>query len=239
MFTMNFQRVTHVLMRENSVRDDFKTQPPVDCRFRPVLGGFYCSKQWQPLRTGRNRRSTGGWVLKSPLMLWPVLWTCIGVSGIQLCRHPLLKIFYVHPIWYHLKYEQNKSFHLLCSVYYYTHQETQILLNCVVYLLQKLNLDQYLLYAHGPDLCRGSDLRHAMANCFEAVMAAVYLEAGLDEVKRLFCEVMFDGEEEMQRIWTNHPPHPLQVWIKWWGELGEAGKGLSSWRLEDLTWGGI
>ena len=84
-----------------------------------------------------------------------------------------------------------------------------------------------MLYAHGPDLCRGSDLRHAMANCFEAVMAAVYLEAGLDEVKRIFCEVMFDGEKEMQRIWTNHPPHPLQVWIKQrgGGVGGRQGRG--------------
>ena len=29
--------------------------------------GFYCSKQWQAPGTGRNRRSTGGWVLKPPL----------------------------------------------------------------------------------------------------------------------------------------------------------------------------
>ena len=49
------------------VRDGFKTQPPGDRWFRPVLAGFYCSKQWQPPRTGRNRRSTGGWVLKPPL----------------------------------------------------------------------------------------------------------------------------------------------------------------------------
>ena len=49
------------------LRDDFKTQPPVDWRFHPVPGVFYCSKQWQPPGTRRNRRSTGGWVLKPPL----------------------------------------------------------------------------------------------------------------------------------------------------------------------------
>ena len=32
-----------------------------------VPPGFYCSEQWQPPGTGRNRRSTGGWVLKPPL----------------------------------------------------------------------------------------------------------------------------------------------------------------------------
>lgn len=30
-----------------------------------------------------------------------------------------------------------------------------------------------MLYAHGPDLCRESDLRHAMANCFEALIGKV------------------------------------------------------------------
>ena len=49
------------------IRDGFKTQPPVDRRFRPVPPSFCCSKQWQPPGTGRNRRSTGGWVLKPPL----------------------------------------------------------------------------------------------------------------------------------------------------------------------------
>ena len=56
-----------ILNDAKHLRDDFKTQPPVDRRFRPVRAGSYCSKQWQPPRTGRNRRSTGGWVLKPPL----------------------------------------------------------------------------------------------------------------------------------------------------------------------------
>ena len=51
------------------VRDNFKTQLPVDRRFRPVPAGFYCSKQRQPPGTVRNHRSTGGWVLKSPLII--------------------------------------------------------------------------------------------------------------------------------------------------------------------------
>lgn len=32
-----------------------------------------------------------------------------------------------------------------------------------------------MLYAHGPDLCRESDLRHAMANCFEALIGEIPL----------------------------------------------------------------
>lgn len=37
-------------------------------------------------------------------------------------------------------------------------------------LAKRLGLDEFMLYAHGPDLCHETDLRHAMANCFEAVM---------------------------------------------------------------------
>lgn len=42
-------------------------------------------------------------------------------------------------------------------------------------ILQKLELDRFMLYAHGPDLCRESDLRHAMANCFEALIGKAHI----------------------------------------------------------------
>ncbi len=50
--------------------------------------------------------------------------------------------------------------------------------------LQKLGMDEFMLYAHGPDLCHETDLRHAMANAFEAVMGAVFLDGGLQHVDR-------------------------------------------------------
>uniref|UniRef100_A0A673H5N6 Ribonuclease 3 n=1 Tax=Sinocyclocheilus rhinocerous TaxID=307959 RepID=A0A673H5N6_9TELE len=61
-------------------------------------------------------------------------------------------------------------------------------------LAKKLELDRFMLYAHGPDLCRESDLRHAMANCFEALIGAVYLEGGLEEAKQLFGRLLFNSE---------------------------------------------
>ena len=45
-------------------RDNFKIQ----LQFCPVPASFYRAKQWQPPGTGRNRRSTGGWILRSPLI---------------------------------------------------------------------------------------------------------------------------------------------------------------------------
>ena len=65
------------------LRDGFKTQPPVDRGFRPVPPSFYCSKQWQLPGTGRNRRSTGGWVLKSPL-IWIFKSNCTLQKSCQL-----------------------------------------------------------------------------------------------------------------------------------------------------------
>ncbi|XP_061821083.1 ribonuclease 3 [Nerophis lumbriciformis] len=77
-------------------------------------------------------------------------------------------------------------------------------------LAKKLELDRFMLYAHGPDLCRESDLRHAMANCFEALIGAVYLEGGLEEARQLFGRLLFNGQD-LREVWLNYPSHPLQV----------------------------
>ncbi|KAM8966792.1 ribonuclease 3 [Pelodytes ibericus] len=77
-------------------------------------------------------------------------------------------------------------------------------------LAKKLELDRFMLYAHGPDLCRESDLRHAMANCFEALMGAVYLEGGLVEAKQLFGRLLFNNQD-LRDVWLNYPLHPLQL----------------------------
>ncbi len=48
-----------------------------------------------------------------------------------------------------------------------------------------------MLYAHGPDLCHETDLRHAMANAFEAVMGAIFLDAGLQVVRLLSTTALY------------------------------------------------
>lgn len=51
-------------------------------------------------------------------------------------------------------------------------------------LAEVLGLENYMLYAHGSDLCHDSELRHAMANCFEALMGAIFLDGGINEADR-------------------------------------------------------
>ena len=51
-------------------------------------------------------------------------------------------------------------------------------------LARNLCLQHFIIYNHGPDLCSHSALNHALANSFEALMGAIYLDGGL--VKDIF-----------------------------------------------------
>ncbi|XP_043578204.1 ribonuclease 3 [Bombus pyrosoma] len=77
-------------------------------------------------------------------------------------------------------------------------------------LAKKLNLEEYMLYAHGSDLCHDLELRHAMANCFEALMGSLFLDGGIEVADRVFGETLFKAEEDLGKVWVNYPKHPLQ-----------------------------
>uniref|UniRef100_A0A915N1G1 Uncharacterized protein n=1 Tax=Meloidogyne javanica TaxID=6303 RepID=A0A915N1G1_MELJA len=74
----------------------------------------------------------------------------------------------------------------------------------------RLGLQHFMVYAHGPDLCHSADLRHAMANTFEALMAAVFLDSGLEQCDKIFANALFVNESNLLQIWTNLPEHPLK-----------------------------
>ncbi|XP_035232949.1 ribonuclease 3-like, partial [Stegodyphus dumicola] len=76
-------------------------------------------------------------------------------------------------------------------------------------LSKKLQLEKFMLYAHGSDLCHDLELRHAMANCFEALMGALFLDDGIEVADRVFSQTLFT-EPELYEVWQNYPPHPLQ-----------------------------
>ena len=75
---------------------------------------------------------------------------------------------------------------------------------------QELELHHYMLFAHGSDLCHDLELRHAMANCFEALLGALYLDGGIDVADRVFSRTYFAKNKPWLDVWTNYPLHPLQ-----------------------------
>ncbi|XP_058450699.1 ribonuclease 3 [Malaya genurostris] len=77
-------------------------------------------------------------------------------------------------------------------------------------LAKKLHLEEFMLYAHGSDLCHELELRHALANCFEALMGALLLDGGIETADRVFAYALFQEDSNLRNIWVNYPPHPLQ-----------------------------
>ncbi|XP_030560531.1 ribonuclease 3 [Drosophila novamexicana] len=77
-------------------------------------------------------------------------------------------------------------------------------------LAKKLQLEEFMLYAHGSDLCHELELRHAMANCFEALMGALLLDGGIKVADEVFTDALFRQDEKLLKIWKNLPEHPLQ-----------------------------
>ena len=93
-------------------------------------------------------------------------------------------------------------------------------------LAKNLELDQFMLYAHGSDLCHDLELRHAMANCFEALMGALFLDGEIDVADKVFSNTLFLNEKDLLRVWVNYPPHPLQE-----QEVGGDRKWIASFPL--------
>lgn len=65
-------------------------------------------------------------------------------------------------------------------------------------------------YAHGSDLCHDLELRHAMANCFEALMGALFLDGDIEVADKVFSNTLFMNEKDLLDVWINYPLHPLQ-----------------------------
>ncbi|VDM17963.1 unnamed protein product, partial [Hydatigera taeniaeformis] len=78
-------------------------------------------------------------------------------------------------------------------------------------LALRLGLHKHLLYTHSVDFCHDSTYIYARSDAFEAVMAALALDGGLEVVDRIFGAVLFGDCERIHRVWVRIPPHPLQV----------------------------
>lgn len=60
-----------------------------------------------------------------------------------------------------------------------------------------------MLYAHGSDLCHELELRHAMANCFEALMGALLLDGGIDVADKVFANTLFFENAQLKEVSCN------------------------------------
>ncbi|KAG5668838.1 hypothetical protein PVAND_016760 [Polypedilum vanderplanki] len=76
-------------------------------------------------------------------------------------------------------------------------------------LAKRFGLEQFMLFAHGSDLCHELELRHAMANCFESLMGSLLLDGDIKIADKVFSIALMD-DLELKEIWDNYPPHPLQ-----------------------------
>ncbi|UYV73709.1 DROSHA [Cordylochernes scorpioides] len=77
-------------------------------------------------------------------------------------------------------------------------------------LARRLEVERFMLYAHGSDLCHDLELQHATANCMEALMGALFLDDGLQTADNVFSKILFE-EKELVEIWKQMPKHPLQM----------------------------
>lgn len=57
-----------------------------------------------------------------------------------------------------------------------------------------------MLYAHGSDLCHELELRHAMANCFEALMGALLLDGGIEVADKVFANTLFLENAQLKEV---------------------------------------
>ncbi|VVC38475.1 Ribonuclease III domain,Double-stranded RNA-binding domain,Ribonuclease III [Cinara cedri] len=80
----------------------------------------------------------------------------------------------------------------------------------LTFLARNLKLEDYMLYAHGADLCYCFEHAKVLANCFEALIGAIFLDGGIEAADCVFGKILYKDSPEHFRIWVNYPKHPLQ-----------------------------
>lgn len=82
------------------------------------------------------------------------------------------------------------------------------------YFADWLGLENYLLVCHVADSNNQMDINHALANSFEALMGAIYLDAGITLVDQVFSDIIsnadMENNMEFLELWTNPPDYILK-----------------------------
>ena len=97
-------------------------------------------------------------------------------------------------------------------------------------LAEEIDLGRYILLGRGEEKTGGRHKQAILADCFEAVIAAVYLDGGI-EAAREFIVTRLDpliaqaGERVADAVFTSDWKSALQEWLQ------AAGQGLPSYRV--------
>lgn len=75
-------------------------------------------------------------------------------------------------------------------------------------LARKLDMHYFIIFYHGVDLCSNAALNHALANSFEALLAAIYLDSDLHNVSTVLAKTLWRGFTTLSTIENFHHSKP-------------------------------
>jgi len=103
---------------------------------------------------------------------------------------------------------------------------------------QKLDLGRYLQLGRGEETAGGRTKQRLLVNAFEAVLAAVYLDGGVDAARALLVAHAIPPAEELEQLAESGPPHDFRAELErlardkklprpLYSIVGESGPGHS------------
>lgn len=81
----------------------------------------------------------------------------------------------------------------------------------LVAVAQKLELGRYLQLGRGEETAGGRSKQRLLVNAFEAVLAAVYLDGGIDAARELLVRCALPPDEELAQLAGCGPPHDFRA----------------------------
>ena len=78
-------------------------------------------------------------------------------------------------------------------------------------LAKKLDMHYFIIFYHGVDLCSNSALNHALANSFEALLSAIFMDSDLETVSKMLSKTLWSDEPDLHALWTDVKPHAIQA----------------------------
>jgi ribonuclease III len=81
----------------------------------------------------------------------------------------------------------------------------------LVAVAHRLDLGRYLQLGRGEETAGGRTKQRLLVNAFEAVLAAVYLDGGMDAARGLLVRYTLPSDEELAQLAGSGPPHDFRA----------------------------